>query len=915
MRFRPAACLLVALSTAISVSVPGCEQEPVATPPATTDAVDPAAAPPPVIATAPDASDTPASPATDNAVPHADEAEGGSTPEIKSTHRRANRLAGETSPYLLLHAHNPVDWFPWGPEALEKARREEKPIFLSIGYSSCYWCHVMERLVFENEEIARYMNENFVNIKVDREERPDIDEIYMLALQVYLQMSGSGGGGGWPLSMFLTPDGQPIAGGTYFPPDDKDGRRGFPSVMSQVKAAWTDQREPLFENANLIARIVRQEMEPKLNLQPAELTRELVASAVSSVIRSHDSEFGGVDFKLNSPNSPKFPVPVKLALLQYEIRERKNPEAEHVLYHTLDAMSAGGIRDHLGGGFHRYSTDRRWLVPHFEKMLYDNAQLGNVYTEAFRATNDPTYRETAEEIFDFLLTDMLDSRGGYHSALDAETDAIEGLYYVWSMDEIDQALGADAALFKQAFGVAEPSPFEHGFVLHQPQRIDQLAADVRIAPNELRVRLFDLRRTLLEIRRKRDSPLKDDKVLTSWNGLTITALANAGIVFGRQKYLDAAENAAMFILTNMRDSEGHLFRTYRGGEAKLNGYLDDYAFLIEALLELQRATSDPDNKWLNAAQRLADDQLKMFADDARGGFYFTSHGHEKLLARTMSAWDSVLPSGNSVSVRNLIRLASLTGKAEYREYASKTLNQFAHLIEKNPRGTTNLAIALGEFLDNRDYRPLLQQIDRTNDAAPAAPIPPSRPASQPAPAEPNAPVSATPIGSDSANAKPAIRARPDRVSATAYLSTDRLPAGSQCRVAVVLTIAENWHINANPASPDFLIPTTVTMRSTLGTSLKDVRYPAGGDLKLKGTTGVYRVYDGRITVFGDLVIPADAGGKTESFELQIRYQACNDEQCEQPKTLIFAGQVTVADPDVPVGKINAEVFTTGVSGE
>jgi hypothetical protein len=371
----------------------------------------------------------------------------------------------------------------------------------------------------------------------------------------------------------------------------------------------------------------------------------------------------------------------------------------------------------------------------------------------------------------------------------------------------------------------------------------------------------------------------------------------------------------MFILTNMRDSEGHLFRTYRGGAAKLNGYLDDYAFLIEALLELQRATSDPDNKWLNAAQRLTDDQITMFADDARGGFYFTSHEHEKLLARTMSAWDSVLPSGNSVSVRNLIRLASLTGKADYREHASKTLNQFAHLIEKNPRGTTNLAIALGEFLDNRDYRPLLQQIDRTNDPAPAAPIPPSRPASEPAPAEPNTPGSATPVGSDSANAKPAIQTRPDRVSATTYLSTDRLPAGSQCRVAIVLSVAENWHINANPASPDFLIPTTVTMKSTLGTSLKDVRYPEGGDLKLKDTTGVYRVYDGRITVFGDLVIPADAGGKTENFELQIRYQACNDEQCEQPKSLTFAGQVAVADPDVPVKQINAEIFTTGASAK
>lgn len=814
-------------------------------------------------------------------------------PTTGEKERRANRLAGETSPYLLLHAHNPVDWYPWGPEALEKARAENKPIFLSIGYSSCYWCHVMERLVFENEEIARYMNEHFVNIKVDREERPDIDGVYMLALQVYLQMSGAGGGGGWPLSMFLTPDGEPIAGGTYFPPEESDSHPSFPSVMRQVNDAWADSRDQLLQNATMMASVVRREMQPGLSLKTAELSQELVATVVSSIVRSHDPEFGGVDFSLSRPNAPKFPVPVKLALLQYELRERKNPDAEHVLYDTLDALAAGGIRDHLAGGFHRYSTDRRWRVPHFEKMLYDNAQLLQVYTEAFRATRNVTYREVAEEICEYLLTDMLDAGGGFHSALDAETDEIEGLYYVWSEDEINGALGTDASLFKRAYGVVAPSPFEHGFVLYQPQPIDQLAADVQIAPAELRVRLFDLRRTLLETRRKRESPLKDDKVLTSWNALTITALAKAGVVFGRQKYLDAAEQAMLFILTNMRDSDGRLLRTYRGGTAKLSAYLDDYAFLVEALLELQRATTPPDNKWLNAAQRLTDDQLAMFGDDTHGGLYFTSGDHEKLMARTMNAWDSVQPSGNSVTIRNLVRLASLTKKQEYRERAQRVLEHFADRINQNPRGTANLAIALGEFLDERDYRPLLDQVNdgRTPTVNPVAPT------VEPSPGTPTL---------NDPNRLPTLNR--DRVKATAFMSTDRLPAGSQSRIALELSIAEGWHINSNPASPDFLIPTTVTLKSTLGTTLKNVVYPKAHDLKVKGTDGVYRVYDGKILVFGDLVIPADAAGKTESFELQIRYQACNDELCERPKTLTFAGEAEVAAVNDAVQQINQDVF-------
>ena len=367
--------------------------------------------------------------------------------------KHENRLAHETSPYLLMHARNPVDWYPWGPEAFEAARTGDKPIFLSIGYSSCYWCHVMERLVFENEEIARYMNEHFINIKVDREERPDIDDIYMTALQIYIQLSGSGGGGGWPLSMFLTPDGKPIAGGTYFPPADIDGRTGFPTLTKRIIEAWTTQRASLEQGAETITQYLQKEMLPGFSLEKVELTRELAESVSLSIVQSHDPEFGGVDFQMDNPDSPKFPVPTKLALLQYEAEQHDNATARRVLYHTLDAMAAGGIRDHLAGGFHRYSTDRQWLVPHFEKMLYDNAQLANIYIDAARATNKAEYRQVAEEILSFIMSDMTDSTGAFHSAIDAETDGIEGKYYVWSREEVQKALGDQTVFFGRAYGL------------------------------------------------------------------------------------------------------------------------------------------------------------------------------------------------------------------------------------------------------------------------------------------------------------------------------------------------------------------------------------------------------------------------------------------------------------------------------
>jgi len=827
---------------------------------------------------------------------------------------KENRLAKESSPYLLLHKHNPVDWYPWGPEAFETAKKLDRPIFLSVGYSSCYWCHVMERQVFSNPAIAAYMNEHFICVKVDREERPDIDDIYMTSLYVYLQLSGAGDGGGWPLSMFLTPDGRPLAGGTYFPPEDKAGQPGFPSIMKRIVEVWSNNREQVEKSADTVTSIVRREMRPALTLERVELNRALIDASLKEVVQSHDPEFGGLDFHAEQPDGPKFPVPVKLSLLQYELRSRPDADASRVLYHTLDSMAASGLRDHLSGGFHRYSTDRQWRVPHFEKMLYDNAQLAGVYAEAFRATGQPEYRTVAEETLAFVLTEMTDATGGFHSAIDAETDGVEGLYYVWSPEDVRRDLGPLARVFGAAYGLDQPSPFEHGHVLYRPVKFEQLAASLQMDVRDLNLQLFDARRRLLEIRNRRKSPLRDDKILTSWNALMIRSLAEAGAALERPQYVNAAGKAMLFVLNNLRDQRGQLLRTWREGSAKLDGTLDDYAFTIEALLTLHSVTQD--EKWLNAARRLTDDQIAQFHDEADGGFYFTAHHQEALIARTKNAWDAVLPSGNSVTVRNLIRLTALTGNDRYRDLATKTLQLFAPQMKSHPRNTTNLAISLGEYLDTQ------------SGSAPARPGAAPKESAAPPPAVPSEqkPPGQTPSGTSGAavptpgsgtgvtqasGEKPpstAPKPRPDRITARAYLASDRLPAGGATRIAVIIEVAEGWHINASPAKPASAIPTAVSIDAKLGTALNRLQYPAGIELASEGSAPRRSVYEGRVVIFGELNAPPTAAGQTEEFQLSIRYQSCNGELCEQPRVVKFAARVPVAGPGEPVKAINAALF-------
>ena len=837
-----------------------------------------------------------AAPATDPAAP-------------KDT-RPTNRLIRESSPYLRHHAHNPVDWFPWGPEALEKARKEDKLIFLSIGYSSCHWCHVMEDKVFSNPEIARIMNEHFVNIKVDREERPEVDDVYMTALSLYFQAIGSSQTGGWPLSMFLTPDAKPLGGGTYFPPDDEEGRMGFTTLMSRVVQSWKDKRKEFENNAELLTRAVQSSSRPRLALQPVKLERALVTAVSANLQATYDAEHGGFGFSATDPERPKFPVPTKLALLLYEARQHADQPAGEMLYHTLDRMAAGGIYDQIGGGFHRYSTDRFWRVPHFEKMLYDNAQLAEVYAEAFAVSNKPRYREVAEGIIAFVLRDLTDPQGGFYSALDADTEGVEGKYYVWTLGEIAAVLSTeDAKICRAVYGMGEMPNSDLGYVLERPRPLDDVAQELQLDRAQLDARLATIEQKLLAQRSRRHAPLRDDKILTSWNGLMIRCLARAGLLFEQPAYIRAAEKAAHFVLLSMRDDKGHLQRSYRTSQPALNGYLDDYAFLVEGLLALQQATRD--EKWGNAARRLIDLQLEQFWDEKQTGCFFTSHDHEAILARTKPAYDSVLPSGNSVTVRNLLRMAAISAQSTYRDRARETLELFAPQFARTPGGLTNMALALNEYLDAPEFaappkRAALAEPDRPHVQRPADAVR-SRPSAvtiiQVNDQQPVKVAQAAPSEKPEKPAKP-----PEIVTAQAFLSVDRLPSNAACKVLVRLTIAEHWHINANPAQPDFLIPTRLTLKSKLGTRLGTVRYPAPEKLEVPESDEPYLVYSGTADLVGVLEVPAAAAGLREELTLEIKYQACNKDECLPPKTLSLKMPIDVARDNRTVKSINAKLF-------
>jgi uncharacterized protein YyaL (SSP411 family) len=600
-----------------------------------------------------------------------------------------NHLESESSPYLLQHRNNPVDWHPWGDEAIEKARREEKPIFLSIGYSACHWCHVMEHESFENEEIARVLNEHFVSVKVDREERPDLDQIYMNAVQMLT------GRGGWPMSVFLTPELKPFYGGTYWPPTGRHGMPGFDQILAAVIDAWKNRREQAITAAEQLTAEI-QKVGVSAGGHAGDLSSDLVSRAVNQLARMFDRTFGGFG------QAPKFPHPMDLQLLLAAYSRNKQPALLDMVRLTLDRMAAGGIYDHLGGGFARYSVDARWLVPHFEKMLYDNALLARAYTDAYLVTGDGNYARVVRETLDYVLRDMTDPAGGFYSTEDADSEGEEGLFYTWTPDEIEAVLGNErGATFGRVFDVTDVGNFEGRSILNLPKTIEQCAKLLKRTPEELVNELTQSKLALVEVREKRVHPGKDDKVIVAWNGLMIDSMARAGAALNEPDYIIAADAAGEFILQNMRrrpaeaGARGQLLHTWRNGAAKLDAYLDDYASLANAFVTLYEATGN--EKWIDESVRLMDIVLAKFADP-RGGFFYTASDHEQLLARIKELTDSSVPSGNALAATALLRLGKLLGRSDYLDAAEKTLAAAVPIMQRAPMAAGQSLLALDRYL-------------------------------------------------------------------------------------------------------------------------------------------------------------------------------------------------------------------------
>jgi uncharacterized protein YyaL (SSP411 family) len=601
-----------------------------------------------------------------------------------TNNKHTNNLINETSPYLLQHAHNPVDWYPWGETALKKAREENKPILLSIGYSACHWCHVMEHESFEDEEIAQLMNENFVNIKVDREERPDLDQIYMSAVQM---MTGHGG---WPMTMFLTPDGVPFYGGTYFPPEDRYNIPGFPRILLSVAEAYRSQQDQVASTATTMLGELR-----RVGLAEASrelLTTEILDGAFRRISSNYDRTNGGFG------GAPKFPPAMNLEFFLNTWHRTGSTEALEMVQHSARKMAEGGMYDQLGGGFHRYSVDARWLVPHFEKMLYDNALLSRFYLHLYQVTRDPQARRVTEETLDYVVREMTDADGGFYSSQDADSEGEEGKFFVWSRADILRVLGeADGKLFCDFFNVTEGGNFEGENILNITSSLENVATRHNLSVEQLQAVIVNGRQKLFDLREQRIKPGRDEKVLTAWNGLMLASFAEASATLDRSDYLRVAEANARFLLNRLQ-KDGLMLRTYKDGAAKLNAYLEDYACLIHGLISLYEATGTL--MWIEAAVSLADKMIEQFWDENDGAFFFTGKSHEQLIVRSKEFMDNATPSGNSIATLSLLRLGLLTGNEDYRRRATAVLRLMADQIRRYPSAFGFALGALDFYLDS-----------------------------------------------------------------------------------------------------------------------------------------------------------------------------------------------------------------------
>jgi uncharacterized protein YyaL (SSP411 family) len=629
--------------------------------------------------------------------------------ETKNSHQgKPNRLIHEKSPYLLQHAYNPVDWYPWGEEAFQKAIRENKPIFLSVGYSTCHWCHVMERESYEDAEVAKILNENFVSIKIDREERPDIDNIYMAVCQA---MTGSGG---WPLNLFLTPERKPFFAGTYFPKTERYGTPGFIAILNQISNLWKTNQQSVIASSDQVTNVLQS---MAATTPGVILTEETLKYAYEQLRDNFDDIYGGFG------SSPKFPTPHNYTFLLRWWKRSNDPMSLEMVEKTLERMGRGGMYDHLGGGFHRYSTDEYWLVPHFEKMLYDQALTAMVYTETYQATGKAYYADIAKGIFTYVLRDMTSSEGGFYSAEDADSEGIEGKFYVWTPDEIIKILGEqDGKIFCDYYDVSKEGNFEEKNILHVDKSFEAFTKLEGIKPEALQELLRKAHEKLFAVREKRIHPHKDDKILTAWNGLMIAALAKGAQALHEPTYAQAAMRAADFILDILRQKDGTLLRRHRLGDAAIPGYLDDYAYLVWGLTELYEVSFEV--KYLKTALELNKHMIENFWDEKGGGFFFSGAKNEQLIAQTKEIYDGATPSGNSVALLNILRLGRMTGNLDLEKIAEQIIKTFGETINQHPSGYTQFMCALDFALgptreiviagkpDQKDTKQILQEIGK-----------------------------------------------------------------------------------------------------------------------------------------------------------------------------------------------------------
>lgn len=737
--------------------------------------------------------------------------------------KEANHLINSTSPYLLQHAYNPVNWYPWGEEALQKARKENKPILLSIGYSTCYWCHVMEKEVFENLAIAKIMNDSVISIKIDREERPDLDEIYMTATQIIT------GSGGWPNNVFVTPDLKPFYAGTYFPAKDSIfGKPGFSTVIKKISKNWAENQGKIESQANKLTNQIAGLQKEQINFSNQLPTSQVADSLFSHFSDYYDEQRGG--FYL----APKFPNEVALLFLLDIYKIENNGTALNMAKNTLGKMAQGGIYDSVGGGFHRYSTDSMWLIPHFEKMLYNQALLGSAYTKLYEVSSSKATKNVASGIYDYVLKSLTDENGGFYCALDAHTDGAEGAYYAWEDLELEEALStADLKWLKKHYALANiPDISGHknadGEILYlkKPLQEKDLVQNTSIMS------------TLEKSRSKRKLPHLDDKIMAAWNGLMINSLAKAGMILGEPKYIAAAKKSADFILTNMRNKDGELYRIWREGKTSSKAFFEDYSFMIQGLAQIYKATGE--EKYLTQAKSLVEKSKELFLDKSSGGYFFTD-GSEKLLVRMKNAQDSAIPSGNSVMAHALLDLYIITKDEKWKTQAGNILKSFAISMQQNPRAYTHMTHALLRYEhineEMNESRVLNQNSSKSSS------------------------------GTSLTQTKSRVKVLLEKVSTG--------------KIAITLNIADGWHINSNKPTLDSLIPTSVDVRGGDEITINSVNYPKAQNITTP--LGQVDVYGGKI------IVPVDftSNGGDENLRVVIRAQACKDSRCLSPSDWVI----------------------------